>query len=116
MLVIQECKLDDSFPDAQFDIPGYKLYCYDCTANMGGIMEYVRDDITQCRLSHMENIVCISGRIECLIIEIVVKSEKWLFCGIYKQPNVTDNEFKCVFDQFINDINSKYSNVVIVGD
>ena len=116
MLFIQECKLDDSFPDAQFDIPGYKLYRYDCTANMGGIMAYVRDDITQCRLSHMENIACVSGRIECLIIEIVVKSEKWLFCSMYKQPKVTDNDFKYVFDQFINDINSKYSNVVIVGD
>ena len=35
---------------------------------------------------------------------------------MYKQPKVRDNEFKCVFDQFINDINSKYSNEVIVGD
>ena len=35
---------------------------------------------------------------------------------MYKPPKVRDNEFKCVFDQFINDIYSKYSNEVILGD
>ena len=46
ILVITETKLDHTFPEKQFLIPGYKKpYRRDRNANGGGVMIYVREDI-----------------------------------------------------------------------
>ena len=37
-IYIQETKLDDSFPDAQFNVSMYKCYRNDYTCNEGGLM------------------------------------------------------------------------------
>ena len=38
MLSIHETKLDDSFPDAQFNVSRYKCYRDDYTCNEGGLV------------------------------------------------------------------------------
>ena len=46
ILVIEETKLDPSFPDDQFFIEGYsKPYRLDRNRNGGGVIIYVREDI-----------------------------------------------------------------------
>ena len=45
ILMLQETKLDDSFPDAQFNIDGYVMHRLDHKSNSGGIIAYVRSDI-----------------------------------------------------------------------
>ena len=46
ILVIEETKIDESFPEGQFLIPGYKKpYRKDRNRNGGGIIVYVREDI-----------------------------------------------------------------------
>ena len=47
--MIQETKLDDSFPNAQFNIHGYVIHRLDHKSNSGGIIAYVRSDIPQRR-------------------------------------------------------------------
>ena len=46
IMVIPETKLDESFPNGQFKIPGYTLPCrLDRNQFGGGIMVFVREDI-----------------------------------------------------------------------
>ena len=47
VMVISETKLDDSFPESQFKIPQYSSpFRLDRDQNSGGIMVFVREDIT----------------------------------------------------------------------
>ena len=41
---ISETKLDSSFPNAQFQVPGFKHYRVDRNAHGGGIVAYIRSD------------------------------------------------------------------------
>ena len=46
ILMISETKLDDSFPTAQFLLPGFSApYRPGTNSNGGGIMLYIREDI-----------------------------------------------------------------------
>jgi exonuclease III len=45
VLMIQETKLNDTFPVAQFAVDGFKMYRNDYTEHAGGLMMYVRDDL-----------------------------------------------------------------------
>ena len=47
MLMRQETKLDDSFPNAQFNIHCYVIHRLDHKSNSGEIIAYVRSDIPQ---------------------------------------------------------------------
>ena len=48
ILAIAETKLDNSFPNAQFHINGYRLFRNDSNHDGGGVLVYVRSDI-HCR-------------------------------------------------------------------
>ncbi len=118
ILFIQESKLDESFPAGQFQIPGFKCYRKDVRSNCGGLLSYVGDDLIQPRRDDMEprghNVR--SGRIETMIIEITFRSEKWMYCSLYKQPVVTETDFLEFLEDFVNKIVSKCVNCVLVGD
>ena len=46
ILVIKETKLDWSFPTSQFLVVGYsEPYCFERNRNVGGVLNYVREDI-----------------------------------------------------------------------
>ena len=73
-----ETKLDNSFPEGQFLIPGHSSpYRFDRTCRGGGIMLYVRKDIPY-KLLSIEN-----QPIEGFYIEINLRKKKWLLCGTY---------------------------------
>ena len=46
-MMLQETKLDDSFPNSQFHLQGYDLYRADHKHNSGGLMTYMRNDLPQ---------------------------------------------------------------------
>ena len=65
VMVISETKLDDSFPENQFKIPGYSSpFRLGRDQNGGGIMVFVREDITAKFLSFEDK------TIEALFIEL----------------------------------------------
>jgi exonuclease III len=45
MLFLAETKIDDQFPDAQFQVNNYHFWRADRTAYGGGIAAYVRSDL-----------------------------------------------------------------------
>ena len=52
ILLISETKTDESFPSAQFLLGGFsRPYILDRCANGGGILQYVRDDVSSCLLT-----------------------------------------------------------------
>ena len=67
-LMISEAKIDDNFPVGQFLIEGfYTPYRLDRNSNGGGILLYVREDIT----------VAINP-IESFYVELNLRNNKWL--------------------------------------
>ena len=118
MLSIQETKIDSSFPDAQFQIPYYKLYRNDLKCDEGGLMMYLRSDMPQNRRTDVEkmSINDRQGRIEILAVEASIKNEKWIFISIYKQPKV---KIACLIeclDKVVHAILDESVNIIILGD
>ena len=116
ILAIQETKLDNSFPDNQFQVNGFRMYRNDYTSRSGGIMLYVRDDIQQRRRCDFECIQCDSGKIEHLSVEVSLNEEKWLLVSIYKHPKVKDADFVSYIGRFVDTCTTEYKNIMLFGD
>ena len=83
ILVIGETKLDDTFPNNQFNIEGFcKPYRMDRNKFGGGVMIFVREDIPSKQMTNHT----IPDDIESLFIEINLKKSKFLLLGGYRPP------------------------------
>ena len=117
ILSIQESKLDNSFPMAQFSINGYKCYRKDVTCNCGGLLIYVRSDLPQRRLQELEmDYLNDDGRLETIVIEVMLNSEKWLLCSIYKQPKLKNTIFLTIMNDMLMKCSHHGKHIMIVGD
>ena len=78
--MVTEIKIDESFPTSQFNLPGFTLpYRFDRTKDGGGIVVYIREDISPKLL----NISYIPSDIECPGIEVSLRKVKWLLIYLY---------------------------------
>ena len=84
ILVITETKLDDTFPEKQFLISGYKKpYRLDRNMHGGGIMIFVREDIpSDILLKHN-----LHENVEAIFVEINLRKNKLLLVGTYHSTN-----------------------------
>ena len=91
ILCIGETKLDDSYPDAQFHVPGYNLpYREDGkSVHSGGLMIYVNESIPSKKLSKTSS----CDGIEVIPVELNLKKAKWLILAIYRPDWVEKNKF-----------------------
>ena len=81
--MITETKLDDSFPEQQFHIEGFNIpFRLDRNRHGGGLLLYVRNNINVVFLRSY----VFPDNIEAFLIEILMKSCKWLICRSYN-PN-----------------------------
>ena len=108
ILVLGETKLDDSFPEQQFFIEGYKKpYRLDRNSHGGGVMIYVRKDIPSRELTKHN----LPKNVEALFIEINLRKSKFLLGGTYhsKHPEYGTSD-KTFFEQigFTLDVYSNY--------
>ena len=88
--MLSETKLDASFPRGQFFIKGYtNPYRLDRTANGGGILLYIRENIP----STLVNFPGATGDIENLFVEINLRKKKWLLGCCYKSSQTYDFVF-----------------------
>ena len=80
ILLITECKLDDSFPTAEFHMQGYSSpFRLDRNSYGGGILLYVREDIQAKPISNRS----FDKDIEAMFVEINLKKKKRLLCVSY---------------------------------
>ena len=93
ILMVSETKLDDSFPEAQFLIEGFHSpfrFIFDCNINGGGIMLYVREDITTKLLSHD------FPGVESFFVEINLHKKKWLINCSYNPHKSNINRLNII--------------------
>ena len=112
VVIITETKLDDSFPKAQFCINGFSIpYRLDRNTNGGGLMIYVRDEISSKMLTKHN----LPEDIEAAFIELNFRKCKWLLCATYGAPSQNHNYF---FDDIYKylDVYSTYERVLLAGD
>ena len=73
LLLVSETKLDDSFPTAQFLLDEFSNpYRFDRCSNGGGILLYVKDNIS----SHLLTDHRLPDHVECLFTEINIRNKK----------------------------------------
>ena len=108
VLCIDETKLDESFPDAQFHIEGYQYPAFrkDRNKNGGGKIVYVKEGLIAKRILEYENI-----NIETICIEITISKRKWCLTFAYRPPY---NNNKGIMS--LCNIARKYENILIIGD
>ena len=116
VLILTETKIDNTFPQSQFYIPGYKVpYRRDRDGYGGGVMLYVREDIpSDILIKHR-----IDEDLEAIFVEINLRKTKLLLIGTYNsctpKYRKPDDEF---FKQIAHalDVYSGYDKFLLCGD
>ena len=86
ILLVTETKLDSSFPSAQFHMHGYTTrYRLDRSANGGGFLLYVREDIPYKKIDNVD----FDTGLEAMLIKINIRKTKWLISCSYN-PHKAD--------------------------
>ena len=107
---IPETKLGGSFPTVQSLIKGFSaLYRFDRNSKGGGLLFYIREDITAKILTYSSN--C---DIETLLVEIYLRKRKCLLNGSYN-PNKSQisNHLECL-NSLLVEHSMKYENYVFI--
>ena len=108
---VSETKVDASFTDSQFFIPGFKIYRQDrdLKGRGGGICVYIRDSIWHRILRQHSGI---TKSIEYMSFEVCFRKSKRFLVYLYKSPKVSDNDTWMVLsqlcDQFVCESNMKF--------
>ena len=116
ILVIQETKLDSSFPTEQIGIDGFsKPYRMDRNRDGGGVLIYVREDIPSKELTKHNFTKCIEG----MFVEVNLRKTKLLLFGGYRSDHkvygVSEDDFLKELS-FALDKYSTYERVLLAGD
>ena len=110
ILLISETKLDGSFLSAQFLLDGFsKPYRLHRCSNGGGILLYIRDDITSRLLS-------ISNKTESNFAEINFSKKKWLICASYNHDKSNISHRLHHLGKGLDNYIGKYDNILLLGD
>ena len=111
VLVISETKLDESFPEGQFKIPGFATsFRRDRNKFGGGIMVFVREDIP-CKLISKETV-----DIEGIFIELNFRKKKWLLSCSYNPNKSTITDHLEILKRNLDLYSAHYENLIIIGD
>ena len=95
VLFLSETKLDQSFCDGQFRLDDYKMFRNDRNEHGGGLMCYVKSDVTHRRrydIEYNEN------GIESMVIEHYLNKSKCFVICIYKPPATNVSYLKSAID------------------
>ena len=110
--LISDTKIENSFPNSQFSISGYRIFRRDRNCFGGGICLYVKNSIASKQLtSHIENI-----DVESIYLEINVRKRKWLIISTYKPPTQNDPLFSENLSNNLSTYLKDYDNILLLGD
>ncbi len=115
VLCVTETKLNNEYKTSLYECNDFKLYRKDKASNSGGMVLWVRSDIPQERIQHSE-ITSMSHHIECFVVKLTVKKEKWYIICLYKNPKVPESVFMMKLIELLNHVSSDANEIVIVGD
>ena len=99
-----ETKLDPSFPNSQFLIPGFhEPMRLDITSKRGGMLVYIKSSLPSRILSNCK----LPENSQAIPFELNLGKEKWLFVSIYNPPLQSNNYFL----DTLNDLLAFYSGI-----
>ena len=113
ILLVSETKLDDTFPDGQFFIEGYKEPVrLDRNKNGGGLLFFIHDDLNSKEIKSHK----LTKKTEGIFIKLTIRNTKWLIFGGYNPDKKNIKNFlDCVgkeLDRFL----PQYENLLLLGD
>ena len=111
ILVVVETKLDDSYPDAQFYVDGYKLYRHDRDRNGGGVIVYIKSNIPSRERKDLN-----FTHTQSINIELTVNKIKWLLIGAYKPPSMKNTTFTNDFTKSLDKAIVYFDHIFLAGD
>ena len=97
---ISETKIDASYPDAQFSIPGYTLYRNDRKKGRGGIMALVSSSLTKKRLKPSKHY----KTLELIALEVKTDAGNMVILGIYRPPRAMCGDYRLLLENEISDV------------
>ena len=84
IMIISETKIDSTYPDSQFMIPGYSLLRNNRKKGGGGILAYISSDVTSKRMKLQRSY----KTFEPIVFEVELKVRSIVVIGIYRSPSI----------------------------
>ena len=114
IFAIAETKLDSSFPESQFILPGMRkrLYRLYVTSRKGGLLVFVNNDIPSNYLRSFH----LPGDIQAIPLEINLKQRKLFVVSIYQPLDQILDYFLSSINGLLNHYLTSYEDFVIMGD
>ena len=113
VLSVAETKLDSSFPNAQFLLPGFhEPLRLDINLRSGRLLVYIKASFLSKILTKFK----LPINIQIIPFEINLRKEKWLFVSIYKPPSQSNQYFQDILGDLLDFYSQYYDNKVILGD
>ena len=113
VLSIAETKLDSSFPNAQFILPGFhEALRLDINHRSGGLLVYIKASLPSKILTKFK----LPINIQIISFEINLRKEKCLFVSICKPPSQSNQYFLDILGDLLDFYSQDYDNKVIFGD
>ena len=113
IIIIQETKLDNTFPNGQFLLEGYlPPFRKDRDSRGGGVLVFVKDNIP----AKVLNNHILPNDIEGILVELNMKNNKWLLFGTYHPPGQCSKYYFNEVSKLLNTHASNYDNYILIGD
>ena len=90
----------------------YKPYRPDHCSNGGGLMLYIREDISSCLLTEYKP----PEKVECLFVEINIRKKKWLLCSSYNSHKNNISNHHHHLNKGLDVYLKHCGNLLILGD
>ena len=111
--LFSENKLDETFPNQQFKISGYKMFRRDRNKHGGRTTIFYINDNIPCKTVNVEGL---PEDCEDTLIDLSIKSRKWLCIGLYKTLSQNEKYFLDNLLLALTKMSCEYENVMLVGD
>ena len=113
VLSVAETKLNFSFLNAQFLLPGFhETLRFDINYRSGGLLVYIKFSLPSKILTKFK----LPRNIQIIPFEINLRKEKWLIGSIYKPPSQGNQYFLDILGNLLDIYSQDYDSKVILGD
>ena len=116
IIFIGETKIDSTYPNSQFNIPGYSLFRNDRKKGGGGILAFVSAVIPCKRLKFDRIYKCI----EAIALEITISRKEMIMIGMYRPPRALNGNYQLALEDELSHICNwaalQKGIVAVIGD
>ena len=116
IMFVSETKIDSSYPNAQFSLPGYSLYRNDRKKGGGGILVLISTALSKTRLKLDKDY----KTLEVIAIDVKTETGNMVIIGVYRPPRALCGEYRLLLEKELSEIcnwaSLKSNHVVVICD